>query len=164
MTLPDFITPKLIRDFSRKANVTEEVFEESLVDYVTTQRITIDSRYVKDFLNRHVEYLKKSPPRVIWSYDASTHQDLAHKVVSYLKGLKTKDEYGHTYGKTVTGLEIDRIPDEQAITHALIKGWVNREDFKIICLYWRKTKPKSFVLFRYENQWKEEVMWCKNGL
>lgn len=164
MTLPDFITPKLIRDFSRKANVTEEVFEESLVDYVTTQRITIDSRYVKDFLNRHVEYLKKSPPRVIWSYDASTHQDLAHKVVSYLKGLKTKDEYGHTYGKTVTGLEIDRIPDEQAITHALIKGWVNREDLKIICLYWRKTKPKSFVLFRYENQWKEEVMWCKNGL
>jgi len=164
MTLPDFITPKLIREFSRKANVSEQVFEESLVDYVTTQRITIDSRYVKDFLNRHVKFLEKAPPRVVWQYDASSHMDLAHKVVSFLKNLKTKDEYGHTYGKTVTGLEIDRVPDEQALTTALIKGWVGREDLKSICLYWRKTKPKSFVSFRTENDWKEEVRWCKNGL
>ena len=164
MKLPDFITPKLIRDFARKANVTEEAFEESLVDYITTQRIEINSRYVKDFLNRHVEYLKKSPPTVIWRYDASSQIDLAHKVVSFLKKLKTKDEFGHTYGKTVTGIEIDRIPDEQSLTKALIKGWVDREDLKTICLYWRKTKPKSFVSFRNENDWKEEVMWCKNGL
>ena len=164
MKLPDFITPKLIRDFARKANVTDEAFEESLVDYITTQRIEINSRYVKDFLNRHVEYLKKSPPMVIWRYDASAQIDLAHKVVSFLKKLKTKDEFGHTYGKTVTGIEIDRIPDEQSIAKALIKGWVNREDLKTICLYWRKTKPKSFVLFRSENDWKEEVRWCENGL
>lgn len=162
--LPDFITPKLIRDFARKADVTEEVFEQSLIDYVTTQRVSIDSRYVKDFLSRHVKYLKESPPKVIWRFDATKQQDLAHKVVFFLKRLKNTDEYGHTYAKTVTGIEIDRIPDEQALTTALIKGWIDQEGLKHICLYWRKTKPKSFVQFRSENDWKEEVMWCKNGL
>ena len=164
MKLPDFITPKLIREFSRKANVSEEAFEESLIDYVATQRITIDSRYVKDFLNRHVKYLEKAPPKVVWQYDASELQDLAHKVVFFLKRTKTTDEYGHTYAKTAIGIEIDRVPDEQAITHALIKGWVDKEGLNAICRYWRKTRPKSFVQFRSHNDWKEEVTWCKNGL
>ena len=81
MNKPDFLTDKLIRDYSKKVPTTPEEFEESFMDYVIRHRLTLDSRYIKAKLAAHVEFLKKFPPAEKWKFDESEFTNVTHKVI-----------------------------------------------------------------------------------
>ena len=155
---PEFLTDKLIRDYSRKADMSPEDFEESFLDYVRRNRMTLDSRYIKDKLNGHVEFLKKFPPAQKWKFDDSEFADVAHKIIEWLKEKSVKDQFGHSFGETKMGIKIDRTPDEQSIVDALIKKWVTFEQLRDLCFYWIKYPniPRS------KEQWAEQILWAKS--
>ena len=154
---PDFLTDKLIRDYAKKVPTTPEEFEESFMDYVIRHRLTLDSRYIKAKLAAHVEFLKKFPPAEKWKFDDSEFTNVAHKVIEWLKIKAIKDQYGHSFSETSTGIPIDRTPDEQSITEALLRKWVTYEQLIDLCFYWLKY-PK---IPRSKEEWAEQVLWAK---
>jgi hypothetical protein len=154
---PPFLTDKLIRDYARKVPIEPDEFEQSFMDYVIKNRMTLDSRYIKDKLASHVEFLKKFPPAEKWKFDDSEFTGVAHKVIGWLKTHAIKDQYGHSFCETAMGIPIDRSPDEKNITEALLRKWVTYEQLRDLCFYWVKY-PK---IPHSKEEWAEQILWAK---
>jgi hypothetical protein len=157
MDKPSFLTDKLLREYARKVPMEPEEFEESFMSYVIRERMTLNSMYIKSKLSSHVEFLKKFPPAETWKFDDSEFTNVSHKIIDWLKEKAIKDQYGHSFSETATGIPIDRSPDEKNITEALLRKWVTYDQLRDLCFYWVKY-PK---IPRSKEEWAEQILWAK---